>query len=58
VPASTKNRLLARWGLCGAVAPSQEDQDHFLDAPYAALLDMAETGTSQDVVERLLHMAG
>jgi hypothetical protein len=29
-----------------------------LDAPYAALLDAADTGTTQDVVEQLLHMAG
>lgn len=58
MPASTKGRLLRRWGLCGAAQPPQEDQDHFLDAPYAALLDAADTGTTQDVVEQLLHMAG
>lgn len=49
---------MRRWGLCGAAPPCQEDQDHFLDVPYTMLLDAAEEGTTQDVMNQLVHMAG
>jgi hypothetical protein len=57
LPMPITNALLRRWGLSRAVPPPQAEQDYFLDVPYDWLRYAVETGTLQDVVERLTDMA-
>jgi hypothetical protein len=57
VPVTTMNALLERWGLGQAVPPPPEEQEYFLDMPYAALMYVVDRGSAQDVLRRLEGMA-
>jgi hypothetical protein len=48
---------MERWRLGELELPPEAHRNFFLDTIYAALVYVAETGTQQDVVRRLLHMA-
>jgi hypothetical protein len=52
------NRLMRRWGLCMVEPPPQAHQDRFLRVVYPALVHVTARGSPQDVVERLVDMAG
>jgi hypothetical protein len=58
LPVAIMVRLLRRWGLNQPVPPPQAQQDDFLDVAYDALVYATERGSTQDVVDLLVDMAG